>query len=87
VTEDEVPIALLCVGKDHLRHGRAVPDGDGHLTVVEQQWAYCSAGLEDESHIWRPIHGMTLAGIRHSDLDRYGSHEDDADPKDPGRRA
>src|SRR5688572_23791695 len=68
MSEDEVPIDFLCVGEDHLRHGRSVSDGQGHLTVVEQKWAYCPAGLEDEPHHWRAINGMTLAGIRHADL-------------------
>ena len=71
MAEDEVLIDLICVGEEHLRHGRTVPDGEGHLTVVGQKWAYCSADHEDEAHSWQESGGSRLAEIRHADLARY----------------
>lgn len=40
-------IDFVCTDERHLKIGRQVPDGDGHLTVFEQRWAYCSAARED----------------------------------------
>jgi len=85
--DDEVPVDFICIGEDHLRHGRDVPDGEGHLTVVDKRWAYCSAGLEDQPHFWRETGGTRLADIRHADLDRYRKGVVDADTENPRRRA
>jgi hypothetical protein len=87
MTEEEVPVDLVCVREAHLRHGRNVPDGEGHLTVVDRKWAYCSAGLGDEAHSWRESGGMGFAGIRHADLDRYRENVKDGISEDPRRRA
>jgi hypothetical protein len=87
MTDDEVLIDLVCIGTEHLRHGREIPDGDGHITVVGQKWAYCSADREDEPHSWRETGGTRLAEIRHADLDRYQKGRADDAPEDPRRRA
>ena len=86
MTKGEAPVDLICVTNDHVRRGHKVPDGDGHLTVVNERWAYCAAARGDEPHAWRETGGTRLADIRHSELDRYRK-DPDADTKDPRSRA
>jgi hypothetical protein len=70
VAEDLAKIELVCVDQRHLEIGRGVPDGEGHLTVSEGVWGYCSAAREDEPHTWRAAGGLEFAQIRHADLER-----------------
>ena len=65
------PVEYVCIDKKHLRIGRSVPDGRGHLTVNEGRWAYCSAGLADEPHVWKASGGLQFAAIRHADLGQF----------------
>jgi hypothetical protein len=61
------PIDYVCVDERHLRVGRDVEDGGGHITVYRRRWAYCSAGLEHEPHDWRASGGLDFAELRHVD--------------------
>jgi hypothetical protein len=70
VADQLAKIDLVCVDERHLKIGREVADGDGHLTVSEGKWAYCSAAREDEPHTWHPAGGLEFAQIRHADLER-----------------
>jgi hypothetical protein len=69
-------VRYLCVGDAHVRLGRAVHDGEGHLTVRNGQWAYCSAGRKDEPHEWEAIPATPFALIRHSGIMRRSGHAD-----------
>jgi hypothetical protein len=70
VADELAKIDLVCVDERHLKIGREVPDGEGHLTVSEGKWGYCSAAREDEPHTWRAAGGLEFAQIRHGDLER-----------------
>jgi hypothetical protein len=70
-TQQGAPIDYICVDERHLQVGRDVADGGGHITVHKRRWAYCSAGLADESHDWRPSGGLDFAAMRHVDLERF----------------
>jgi hypothetical protein len=65
------PIEYVCVDARHLRVGREVADGRGHITVFRRSWAYCSAGLADEPHDWRESGGLEFAALRHANLERF----------------
>jgi hypothetical protein len=67
--DDELaPIDFICVDPSHIRMGRDVPDGEGHLTLYERRWAYCSAGLPKVTHAWRATGGIAFPSIRHDAL-------------------
>jgi hypothetical protein len=51
--------------------GRDVPDGEGHLTLYDERWAYCSAARPNVPHEWRASGGVQLMEIRHRDLPRF----------------
>jgi len=70
-------IQYLCVGDDHVRQGLKVPDGQGHLTIRNGLWAYCSAGHKDEAHEWEAIPARSFSQIRHSSIMRRSSHGGD----------
>ena len=61
-------VELICGRRDHLDHGRDVPDGNGHVSVSGAKWAYCSAALND-THDWRSVAPLEFSGIRHDGLD------------------
>jgi hypothetical protein len=63
-------IQYLCVGDDHLRFGLKVRDGQGHLTIRDGLWAYCSAGRKDEPHEWEAIPATPFPQIRHASIMR-----------------
>ena len=61
-------IENVCVRRDHFEVGRSRPDGTGHLTLVGRKWAYCSAALAQEQHVWQQTGGIALASLSH-DID------------------
>jgi len=63
-----VPIRYLCVGDDHLRLGLSVPDEQGHFTIHDRQWAYCSAARPVERHVWAVIPATHVFALRHEAL-------------------
>jgi hypothetical protein len=73
-------IQYLCVGDDHVRLGRNLRDGQGHLTIRSGQWAYCSAGRKDEPHEWEAIPATPFGQIRHGSIMRRSGHG----PDEPG---
>jgi hypothetical protein len=75
-------IQYLCVSDDHLRLGRAVSDGQGHLTIRNDQWAYCSAGRKDEPHEWDAIPATPFSALRHATLRRRSDHGQTPRPED-----
>lgn len=75
-TAPTASIQYLCVGDDHVRLGRTVHDGQGHLTVRSGQWAYCSAGRKDEPHEWEAIPPTPFPQIRHASIMRRSQHAD-----------
>jgi len=68
-------IQYLCVSDDHIRLGLRVRDGQGHLTIRNSVWAYCSAGRKDEPHDWEAIPAAAFSQIRHSSIMRRPGHE------------
>jgi hypothetical protein len=82
-TAPTASIQYLCVSDDHVRLGRTVHDGEGHLTVRSGQWAYCSAGRKDEPHEWEAIPATPFAHVRHASIMRRSAH---ADPSRAGDR-
>jgi hypothetical protein len=73
-------IQYLCVSDDHIRLGLRVRDGEGHLTIRNAQWAYCSAGSKDEPHEWEAIPPVPFTQVRHSSMMRRSGHPADAGP-------
>jgi hypothetical protein len=72
VVENELaPIDFICVDREHIQVGRDVPDGEGHLTLYDERWAYCSAARPNVPHEWRASGGVQLMEIRHRDLPRF----------------
>jgi hypothetical protein len=71
-------IQYLCVTDDHVRLGRRIHDGEGHLTIRNAQWAYCSAGRKDEPHEWEAIPPVLFSQIRHSSIVRRSSHTEES---------
>lgn len=67
-------IQFLCVGNEHTRLGLSVHDGEGHLTIRNGLWAYCSAGRKDEPHEWEAVPGTPFSQIRHSSIMRRSGH-------------
>jgi hypothetical protein len=65
-------VEYVCVDGDHVIRGRDRPDGSGHLTLVRQKWAYCSAGLPAEPHDWRGIDAVELTALKHDRLPSVG---------------
>ena len=70
MADELAKIDLVCVDEHHVKIGREVPDGGGHITVSDKKWAYCSAAREDEPHTWRATGGLQFAQIRHAELER-----------------
>jgi hypothetical protein len=68
VESELAPVDFICVDPEHVRMGRGVRDGDGHLTLHQDHWAYCSAGLPNVPHRWEETGGIAYEGIRHADL-------------------
>lgn len=69
ITDDQLdPVDYICIAPEHLAMGKSVPDGHGTLTVTGRHWAYCSAGLKNAPHDWKPTAGVSLASIHHADL-------------------
>ena len=73
------PVRYLCVGEDHLRIGRAVPDERGFLTLHDGQWAYCSAARPEEPHEWKAITPTHLFALHHQGLRRKFAEPANAD--------
>lgn len=67
-----VPVELICVDEGHLVSGKKVRDGRGTLTLADDRWAYCSAGLLNAPHVWQETGGVSLDAIRHADIQRRG---------------
>ena len=76
-TAPTASIQYLCVSDNHVRLGRTVHDGEGHLTVRSGQWAYCSAGRKDEPHEWEAIPATLFHQIRHASIMRRSGHADE----------
>jgi len=74
-------IQYLCVGDEHTRLGLRVHDGQGHLTIRNGLWAYCSAGRKDEPHEWEAIPATPFSQIRHSSIMSRPGHAEDR-PRD-----
>jgi len=72
-------IQYLCVGDEHVRLGLKVRDGQGHLTIRNGLWAYCSAGRKDEPHEWEAIPATSFPQIRHSSIMRRSGHAADGE--------
>jgi len=70
-------VQYLCVSDDHVRLGLRVRDGEGHLTIRNAVWAYCSAGRKDEPHEWEAIPSTSFSQIRHSAIMRRSGHHPD----------
>jgi hypothetical protein len=67
-------IQYLCVSDDHIRIGRGIGDGEGHLTIRNAQWAYCPAGRKDEPHEWEAIPAAPFHQLRHLSIMRRSGH-------------
>jgi hypothetical protein len=74
-------IQYLCVGDDHISLGLKVRDGQGHLTIRNGLWAYCSAGRKDEPHEWEAIPATPFSQVRHFSIMRRTAHSADG-PRD-----
>lgn len=83
-TAQTASVQYLCVGDDHVRLGRTVHDGQGHLTVRSGQWAYCPAGRKDEPHEWEAIPATPFPQIRHASIMRRSGHADGLRATDRG---
>jgi len=70
-------IQYLCVSDDHIRLGMKVRDGEGHLTIRDGRWAYCSADRKDEPHKWEAILPTSFTQVRHSSIMRRSGHAGD----------
>lgn len=75
-------IQYLCVTDDHIRLGQRVHDGEGHLTIRNAQWAYCSAGRKDEPHEWEAIPPVPFSQIRHASIMRRSGHSRGSGPNE-----
>jgi hypothetical protein len=73
-TSLSAPIQYLCVNDDHVHLGLKVRDGQGHLTIRNAVWAYCSAGRKDEPHEWEAIPATPFSRIRHLSIMRRSGH-------------
>ena len=67
-------IQYLCVGDEHVRLGLKLRDSEGHLTIRNGQWAYCSAGRKDEPHEWEAVPSTPFSQIRHASIMRRSGH-------------
>ncbi len=73
-------IQFLCVSDDHIHLGLKVPDGHGHMTIRNAQWAYCPADRKDEVHEWEAIPPTPFSQLRHSSIMRRSGHAREAGP-------
>lgn len=73
-------IQYLCVSDDHIHLGLKVPDGHGHMTIRNAQWAYCPADRKDEVHEWEAIPPKPFSQLRHSTIMRRSGHAGEARP-------
>jgi hypothetical protein len=62
------PVHFVCVRGDHLKAGEAVPDGNGHYSLKESLWAYCSAARAHEEHHWATTGGVPVAKLNHGTI-------------------
>jgi hypothetical protein len=60
-------VEFLCAQLAHLDRGKDVPDGEGHIYVIDGKWSYCSAALE-EPHEWKRVTPMDFREIAHGSL-------------------
>ena len=60
-------VGFICVDRRHQEVGRGRPDGSGHLSLSQGSWAYCTAGLDEEPHVWSAIAPRRLSDIHHAD--------------------
>jgi hypothetical protein len=68
VERKTAPVHFVCVRGDHLKVGEAVPDGDGHYSLKESLWAYCSAARAHEEHHWASTGGVPVAKLNHGSI-------------------
>ena len=61
-------VDLICVDQRHIERGRHVEDGYGALKLRDRRWAYCSASLSEDPHVWEETGGVEFGEIRHKDL-------------------
>ena len=61
-------VDLVCVDPSHIEDGRRVPDTYGALKLKDRRWAYCSASLSDDPHLWQETGGVEFGEIHHMDL-------------------
>lgn len=72
-------IRSICIGEEHLRIGLSVPDGLGHFSIRDGEWAYCSAGRPTEPHEWFDVGGIPSGELRHDRISEMG--QGDATPQ------
>lgn len=60
-------VDYICITPEHLAIGKSVADGHGTLTVNGRRWAYCSAGLMNQPHVWQETGGVPVASIHHAE--------------------
>ena len=70
-------VQYVCVSDDHVRLGLKIRDGQGHLTIRNEVWAYCSADRKGEPHEWEAIPATAFPQIRHSSIMRRSGHGGD----------
>ena len=61
-------VHYVCLRADHLELGETVPKNDGHFTLHQSRWAYCSAARAEEKHEWRFTGGVAIAALDHEVL-------------------
>jgi hypothetical protein len=65
VDERTAPVHFVCVRAEHLEVGKTVPDGDGHYSLRDSLWAYCSAARAEEEHDWASTGGVAVTKLSH----------------------
>jgi hypothetical protein len=70
LADDTDQVHYVCLGRDHLELGKAVPKNEGHFTLHRLKWAYCSAGRAEEAHFWGFTGGVAISALDHEALPR-----------------
>jgi hypothetical protein len=54
-------IEFMCMASAHLNKNGALVD---HLTIHENEWAYCPSDVRNGEHEWKPTGGVTLGELQ-----------------------
>jgi hypothetical protein len=53
-------VGFFCVARAHLSQNGALVD---HLTIHDQEWAYCPLNVRTDGHDWKETGGVTLSEL------------------------